>query len=371
MPPGNLFTTYDPRKIIRLLCICWMIMKATSFKLWLADRIFPLIPVNENLSSLPPIFHLLLLITSFACMAWLVVFPGKKMAMLLVVVELLSCLLDQNRWQPWEYQFICMIAVYSFINDEKKQLFTWQLIITGLYFFSGISKFNSAFIHDIWHNLFLRRWLGVTEITPWLTRLGYLLPLLEMGAAICLFFKQTRWIALWILITMHFVILLMLGPLGLEMNVVIWPWNVLMPLLLFILFSRQCFQPGKIRYWRPVTWLILVCWWMLPWLQLGGHWDKYLSSVLYSGGVPQLFICTDNVVAKKELGSLMTDGYKVIPCTPALSTYQWGIFEMKTAPYPESRIYKAIVKKWKERYPGVNHFYLYTPGFSYKLEELK
>ena len=93
--------------------------------------------------------------------------------------------------------------------------------------------------------------------------------------------------------------------------------------------------------------------------------------MLYSGGVEQLYICSHNPAAKKEMNAYMDKEFKVIPCSPVLSVYKWGVAEMNTAPYPEKRVYKAIIKAWEKKYPGTtDRFYMYKPGFTYKVEEI-
>lgn len=371
MSANNISSTKGTRKVIRLLCITWLITKAICYKLWLADRLFPLVPVHDSMTMLPSMLHTVLLVISLGGMLVLFISPNKKIAALLLMAELLSCLLDQNRWQPWEYQFIFMLAVYLSFKDEKQVRFCWQLIIAGIFFFSGLGKLNSAFIHDVWQNLLLHRWLGIRPVGIWVSRFGYALPLIEMLSALCLLTSKARKPAIWILILMHVIILLMLGPLGLNMNAVIWPWNVLMPLLLIFLFYDDPFEVDRSFFRRPLAWLVMICWWILPWFQLAGYWDKYLSSVLYSGGVEQLFICTNDRAAKQALSNYMDSTFKVIPCEPVLSVYKWGVTEIRTAPYPEKRIYRAIISSWKKKYPNItDRFYLYKPGFSYTVEEL-
>ena len=362
----------DTGKILKAICITWFITKIICYKLWAADRLFPLVPVNKILLSLPPILHSSLFMISLGCMVFILFFPGKKIAALLLITELLSCCLDQNRWQPWEYQFILMLSTFVFIKRDADIRFSWQLIIAGIFFFSGISKLNSSFIHDSWQNLILHRWLGIGDFGITVVRLGYALPLIELSAAICLLINRTRKAAVLVLIFMHIIILLMLGPLGLNINAVIWSWNLLMPLLLISLFYRSSFKFDQLFAAKPFTWLIVLCCWLLPWLQLAGYWDKYLSSVLYGGGVEQLFICTDDPKAKTEMSAYMDNEFKVIPCSPVLSVYKWGIAEMRTAPYPEKRVFNAIIESWKKRYPvSSNRFYMYKPGFKYKVEEIR
>ncbi len=357
---------------IRLIAITWIITKLLCYKLWLADRLFPLVPIHESLEQLPAFFHSALFYVSLAAMFLLVVFPGKKLAALILVTEILSCLLDQNRWQPWEYQFILMTAVYVFAKEDKELRRSWMIILVGIYFFSGLGKLNSGFIHDIWQNLMLRRWLDIAPGNILLTRSGYALPLIEMAAALALLFSPFKKIALWILLCMHVLILVMFGPAGLNINAVIWPWNILMPILLFGLFYKDSFYWKNLLVRKPMNIILVLCCWILPWFQLAGYWDKYLSSVLYSGGLEQLFICTEKPLAKEQMYNYFKKDFRVIPCANVISVYEWGIKEMNTAPYPERRVYKAIIRSWEKRFPGGgDQFYLFKPGFSFKLEKWK
>lgn len=361
----------DLSGLIRLISLAWIITKMICYKLWFSERFFPLVPVHEILSGLPAILHSTLFVISIGCMLLLLVSPGRKTIMVLLLAELLSCCLDQNRWQPWEYQFIFMYATFVFCKAEKDVMISWQLIVAGLYFFGGVGKLNSGFIHDTWKYLMLHRWLDIGQVNIWVTRAGYLLPLVEMIAGFCLLFSRTRKPAMWVLILMHLLILIMLGPAGLSINHVVWPWNILMIFLLYSLFNNKSFSVNAEVIRKPASWVVIICWWILPWFQLSGHWDKYLSSVLYSGGVEQLFICTDNPAAKKDLGKYMDSSFSVIPCSPVLSVYNWGIREIRTAPYPEQRIQKAMIRAWKKKYPGkTDRFYIYKPGFAYTVKEI-
>ena len=367
----NIFKANGSGKIIRLICIAWFVTKLICYKLWLADRLFPLVPMHDSLTMLPSVLHSILFLISLGSILLLSISPNKKIAVLLLTAEVLSCMLDQNRWQPSEYQFIFMLLVYVSYKDEKQVRFSWQLIMAGIFFFSGLGKLNSAFIHDVWQNLILHRWLGIRSVNSLVLLAGYALPLIEMIAAVCLLMRKTRKPAVWVLTLMHAFILLMLGPIGLNSNTDIWPWNVLMPLLLFSLFYDRSFEYNKRFFRKPLAWLVLLCWWVLPWFQPAGYWDKYLSSVLFSGGTEQLYICTNNPSAKKEMAVYMDKEFRVIPCTPVLSVYKWSVMEMKTAPYPEKRVYRAIMDAWKKRYPGnTDRFYMYKPGFAYTVEEV-
>lgn len=361
----------DPGFIVRLVCTCWIITKLLCYKLWLAYRFFPLVPVHDALHVIPPVIHLLLLCISLTGMAGFVFFPSKKMGWVILIAEVLACLLDQNRWQPWEYQFLCMLGAYLFIENENKKQFCWQAILVGLYFFSGLNKCDHHFIYNVWNNLLLKNLAGIAQPGTWLLRAGYCIPMIEMFAAIALCFGRSRNLAAWLLVLMHIFNLLVFGPLGLRTNEVIWPWNLLMPILVISLFYKKNAGHFTLPLMKPIyTIIILIAWWALPWLQLAGYWDKYLSGVLYSGRVEYLYICTDDLNAHYRLSGCFTKSQEKMECITALSVYQWGMQEMNSAPYPEKRVYRSIAADFNKLYPkAVNHFYLYRGGFSKKITE--
>jgi hypothetical protein len=361
-----------PALIVRLLLLCWIVTKLLCYPLWLGERFFPMVPVHSILSAVPLYWHQVLLWSALFFMLLCLVFPGRKLALFILIPELLSCLLDQGRWQPWEYQFLFMLAAYVFYSNQQYLFTAWQLMLAGLYFFSGLSKINPAFIHDVWNHLFLHNWLGIYTNHEMIFRLGYALPLVEMLAAGLLCFERFRKVGIILLAAMHLIILALFGPLGLNRNPVIWPWNLLMPVLLVLLFYRQSFLPQRNFFTKIFSWVMVGCFCILPWLHLADRWDHYLSFTMYSGGIGQLYLCTDDPAALQKMGKYMGSFRNgMIPCRYPVSVYHWGIREMNTAPYPQLRVYQSIGRQWKNRFPGVAvKFYIYTSGFSPRVEEL-
>jgi hypothetical protein len=358
--------------LLKLVCICWLVTKLICCKLWLASRFFPLVPVHDFLQAAPAVLHTILLGISLTGMLLFCVFPAKKIAAIIFIAELFSCLLDQNRWQPWEYQFVCMLGAYIFLKDENRIKYCWQLILVSLYFFSGLNKCSPYFIYNVWDNLLLKKLAGIAQPPWWLLKAGYAAALIELLAALALCFAPTRKVAVYTLSAMHLFNLLSLGPTGLQINMAVWPWNLLMPLLLAGLFYKEPFVFLKYRYYKPFyTAIILLAWWGLPWLQLAGYWDKYLSGVLYSGSNEYLYICSNNGVAYKRLSGCLMPANKNMPCDTAISAFKWGMQQMNTAPYPEERVYRAIAASFNKMYPtSTNRFFLYQGGFHKKTREL-
>lgn len=356
--------------MLRWMMIAWIVTKMLSFNLWTANRTFPLVPVLDILEKIPGLFQQCLFFFSLAAMATMFFLPGKKLALSILLAECLLCLFDLNRWQPWEYQFLFMLGVYSFAGNRPITRLNWQVIIIGLYFFSGFFKLNSGYTHDTWQNLVLQKWLGINNIPLWLLRAGYMNGMIEILAAVGLLFSTTRKWAVLILVLMHVFILLLLGPTGLNLNNVVWPWNILMPVLLIGLFN----EPGKIlslpdRHSYKLA-IVCVAWLILPFFHMKGFWDKYLSFALYSGGTEHLYICPCNHIPE-EIKKFEEPAYSILPCKKMISLYNWGMKELNVVPYPELRNYRAIAKKIDQKIPEGNKYYLFKTGFRPEWRRLK
>lgn len=361
----------SPALILRLMLLTWITTKFNCYPLWIGSRFFPFVPIHEIFLQLPLIYHDISFWLSCVFMVLTFVFPKKVFVIIIISLEIFSCILDQNRWQPWEYFFIFMMAAFVFVKGRDKLFFNWQIILVGLYFFSGISKCNTAFIHDIWKGLILHNWLGFksfTIITPWM---GYVIPTFEMTAAMLLFIPRYSKLAVVMLCLMHLFILLLLGPYGLNMNNVIWLWNLLMPLLLILLFYRNPIIPLRIFFSDLFTWIVILFIGILPLLNLFGKWDRFLSFTLYNGATEQMYICTEDMDALNKmsiyLGKIRNEA---VPCKFPISVYSWSMKEMNSPVYPEERVFRSIGHQWKKQFPNSPvKFYIFYPGFGAKVKE--
>ncbi len=343
----------------------------SSYKLWTAHEGFPSLPVAGIFGGWSAEIQWALFGLSLGLMVLNVVKPGKPAVAVLLFLEVVMCLADQNRWQPWQYQYMFMLGVYLFVQSENQRKFGWQFIMISTYFFSALWKFQPAFIYDMWLGFILKRWLHIYDIPSWAFRAGYLLPLVEMVSAFLLCFAATRKWGIAGLSLMHVLVLVMMGPFGLDVNYVLWPWNLAMPVLLILLFNRNSVIWSRLQMRPLFTLLVLVCWGLLPWLNKAGMWDRYLSSVLFSGGAPYMYVSTTNPVALKEMKPYMRNNCRM-PNGRAVSTSDWAAKEMHTIPYPEYRSFKNIALAWQKRFADSSaRFFIIKTGFKPVYEEIK
>jgi hypothetical protein len=356
--------------IIRTVSIAMLVTQLCCYKLFGAHPGFPSLPVAGIFGGWPAVVQSGLFYTSLLLMVVTAVRPMKPVVALLLALQLVICLADQNRWQPWQYQYLFMLGVYLFVASESQRRWGWQIILISTYFFSALWKMQPAFIHDVWLKFILYGWVHIYDMPAWAYRAGYALPLAEMGAVIMLCFAPTRRIGMWTLVGMHSLVLLMMGPLGMMVNYVLWPWNAGMIAFLLLLFNRYPVEWSRQQLKPVFNLLVILCWAVLPWLQSKGKWDRYLSSVLFSGGAPYMYISTTNPVAMRELKPYFRSNC-TMPYGRSVSTYDWASREMHTIPYPEHRSFINIARQWQERYQDTSaRFFILTTGFKPVFEEI-
>ncbi len=349
--------------ILRITGLCWLVAKLYSYKIWMAYRLLPLVPPFRVLLKVPPVVHSILFVLSCMGLLYIISVPAKRMFLgIFLIIEISACLLDQHRWQPWEFQYICIVYIY-FVNYKRMPSTIMQafiMICACLYFYSGLSKLNPGFLADIWGKMILQQFFHWPQhvILHWpIYYAGYAIAALEALAGLGLLHNTTRKACATALIAMHLFALLWLGPLGLHTNAVVWPWNVLMMAFLYL----ACLRPQvPVRITAGKHWLyvpnlpIIILFGIMPAFGLANKWDNYLSFSLYSGKLSYLTICINSVDNAQPLrpfaNSKTTNGY--CGTNASINVYNWAINETGVPPYPELRVYKEIGRQFAQRYPN-------------------
>lgn len=351
------------KKIIatRLIYFFWLIAKIISWKLWLAERAVPVVP-PFNFLYVPSIIHLILFILSLIAIIVLFIFPIKKVLQLsVIIIEILSCLLDQNRWQPWEYEYIFItLALLINYKNDKSALSVIAFIFVAVYFYSGLSKINVIFSQGIEHVLTRAGIFHKSNSHLYnflIYHIGYASGIIELSLGIGLLFKRTKKISAILLIIMHFFILVTFGPPGLNYDVIIWPWNVVMILILYVLFiSQPCISIEYKIIKRRWNILFFILFGIMPIFNFFGYWDYFLSSSLFSLKTPNLFICISKPGSSEELQPFFVINKNKFLCDSnsiTINVRTWSFQELKVPVYPELRVYKSIKAQIIKSYPGI------------------
>jgi predicted DCC family thiol-disulfide oxidoreductase YuxK len=326
--------------------------------LWVDSRFWPLTPV---LNILPPVPYPFDWIIFFALIGVLtaVVVAARPKPYIWLAVALVSAMvfLDQERMQPWVYQYLFMLAalgLFSWRHDDVAgrdlTLNICRFIVASIYFWSGLQKLNPEFFnsHFVWVLA------PIKEIFPaeaW--RLFYIFaratPFIEMGIGVGLLFTRARPAAIAAAIAMCAFVLFTLGPLGHNWDNIVWPWNITLALIVLVLFAgwkasspRDLFLVGR----HPLRYAILALFGVLPLAYFFNVWDSYLSWSLYSGttNVATIYM-SDTVKARlpNAVQQLVKTDDRQRNFVPLVDL---AFADLNVPPYPETRIFKSVARRF-------------------------
>ncbi len=342
-------------KSIKIITIMFLIGGLIiSFKLWLGDRLFPLVPFIDGLESILHSFNYMLFLFLILSLLYEIYKPNKWSLASGLIILLLFLLQDQNRLQPWVYIYILILLPFCFFHflktSEKNLIAPIKIIFITMYFWSGIQKANSNFINggfaQILVNLFkIQDPQTIKNLLP----LGYVIPMIEILIAISLVSKKLRHLGVFLAIITHIFILIYVSPIGINNNFIIYPWNVAMILLVITLFYKDDadfifldINHIKTTFFNSAYVLFLG---LLPILNFWGQWDDYLSFSLYSEKSKIFYIA----ISDKYIGQFdhKFDDYFLklddnIQGGKVINVNKWSMKELNVPIYPEIRVFKKI-----------------------------
>ena len=355
--------------ILKFTSVFWIFTKLFSYNLWHSERLFPLIPPFDFLENIPNFIHLSLFFFALAGIAFVGFFPKNKFILgITIIIEISSCLLDQNRWQPWEYQYLLTFLFHFFyFKNQKQSINYFSFLLIVLYLNSGLHKLNGSFLYVVWEKMILIKFLGLNfnQINnTYIHFAGLFLGLIEVLSAIgCLFFKNKKIFAL-LLVGMHLFILVLVSPIGVNYNSIILPWNVLLIILILIVFynndSKVSFSNLIIGF-NKIPFILLG---ILPFFCFLGLYDNFFSFNLYSGSLKYFRICVDENKISPKYKPYFDNIKSNCGTKKVISGNDWSLKELNVVIYPEVRFYKGIIKKWKEKNPDSDaQFFIYQYPF--------
>ncbi len=328
--------------ILRITALFWVVFKAMSSHLWLSwGRTFPELPLFEVLTFIPSLASDGVAILSLLFMVVAFFKPNRVFLIIVFTLELLLMSLDQMRWQPTLFQF--MMTLLIFILKPRSFKFYVMLLLSATYVFSGLHKFNLGFSNFVWAKFFLVDTMGVsTEIaySRVVKALGFLLPVLEIVGGILIWTRfQTRgWI---LLISMHVLLLLALGPFGSNYNSIVWPWNMMMILLAFLFLKQESPSFNKQLLFNSRGVILSIIIGVLPILGFIGKYPPQFSFDLYSGKMSYLYVDTSCV-------KIINTDVKTIDFEQKLylSVFNWSMQELNVPVYS----YAPLLNNFKLHY---------------------
>lgn len=344
------------RMLLLKWALCAAILTAVIFspKLWMTDRAFPTLPLLNWLPDLPQAASLALAGLIVLSTLTVALLPRPNTAIFATIaLTALSVAFDINRLQPCVYQYTLILAGLALMQwdapSSARSKAAWAVCavpIVAVYFWSGLQKANMTFGSDIFPWL-LKPVFGET-IVGYLRPYWFLAPAAECSLGILLLVPRTRVLGLAGATFMHGLLLLALGPFGLNYNSIVWPWNFWILTMAYILFLRNPDPVLKAAWTTALGKVVVLLIGIMPAFNFLDRWDGFLSASYYSGRLRDgwLYLSPKGVL---HLPIRYSAGNKALvqesPKLYRLDITQWAIGEMNVPPYAEPRIYEEIVRK--------------------------
>jgi hypothetical protein len=321
--------------------------------LWLATREYPLMPIFPSWPLAPPVFGpWLLAVTLFSLVVAARFFRPAIMVFLAATLYLYAC--DQNRGQPWMYLYWVMLLLN--LLPERIALAACRVVLSLVYVWAGIQKLNGAFfrVMPAWFVQPAIDWGWPHAVVAGLRAGVAMTPFLEIFIGAGVWFPKMRRFALGAAVVLHGASLMLLGPLGHNINLVVWPWNIAMMALLLVLFGAKALASLP-HTWRELrqSWsgaLVVGLCGLLPVLSFFGWWDSYFSFALYSANVSRadLYVTVsfrDHLPARLRPYVDPVENFNPAFQLPYVFEHpRWGAAEMHVPPLPEPRAFAIMFR---------------------------
>lgn len=328
---------------------------ALSINLWLPIRGFPLLPIVDFLEYSPLWISYFLLILFLGSLVTAIFNNSKIWVFLILGSIILLGLQDQMRWQPWVYIYSLILYCLLFSKNDKdldiKTLGCVQLLLIGIYIWSGVHKLNQNFIDFTYHDI-LKSVFRITNQGAFinLRPFGYSIPALEILTGLFLLIPITRKVGVYLAFIIHIFIILYLSPLGINKNQIVIPWNISMVLFVFLSFyqtkNKIAFKAAKKDRTTIQKVLIVLLIWIMPFFNFFTWWDSYFSFSLYSDKVSDYYIA----IEEDEIGKIDKRLFSFFVIIPNLKGGQlidvnkWANKELNVPFYPEDRVFEKLSK---------------------------
>jgi hypothetical protein len=323
-------------------------MVALSWPLWVGGPNVPPVPFLRGLPEPPAIITSSLaggLVAGLALglfgLAWRAAIRGSVLAMAVLV------LLDQNRLQPWAYEYLILGLTLS-AAPEAWGLRLCRLFLIALYIHSGLSKLDVTFADELGLQ-FLQaatRPLGLRpEGWPESARrtAALLMAGAELAVGVGLAIRRTRRVALGGAVALHLSLLGILGPWGLGHSWIVLAWNLAVLAEDLLLFGPKPGGDRNIgRGFPPVGWVVVAAG-LLPFAERAGRWDAWPSFGLYASNNER----TEIYVHESDLSNLPPSLRAHLIRTDdgpwlRLDATGWSREERGVPTYPSGRVGDAI-----------------------------
>ncbi|MBA3662778.1 MAG: hypothetical protein H0W61_01030 [Bacteroidetes bacterium] len=290
--------TAIPRRLFYLRTIVTLgifISFFLSMNLWGGGRYFPSIPVFEQFHLTPPFDYVLVIVSALFLLASLLFRNTRMFIFLSLLINVFLLLLDLNRLQPWFFVYNAVLIVFLFYNGrvDNSNKFTSvfifiQMIVASVYVYNGVSQLmNPIFIETDFNDIILPLKKVVSERQfIFFLKTGKVVPYVMIFIGIGLLFRQVKYLAISLGLCMHLFLFVLLFPSAGNSNYALWFMNLVFGTMIILLFSgktQQRYFSYSFLFQKPLFYLILLAFWVMPAFNHSQRWPDALSSNFKSG----------------------------------------------------------------------------------------
>ncbi len=342
------------RRLQACYALALALLLLVTWKLWAGTTGFPQVPAFVGLLAAPRDLGLPLLLLSQAAAVGVALLRRSWSAFwgIQTAFVLLSFGLNQHRLQVWAYH-LAIAGLITACSRPGQALRRLRWLTISIYAWSAVSKLDAGFAAGPGRTLLGGLFSAVGLEIPAGTlgqALPWVMPAGELAAAAALAWPRFCRVGLGLSLAMHALLLLAVGPLGLQHEPGVQIWNLLFIAQNVLLFAgpKQAASPEPAETAGPAPGLfreagILVVL-ALPGLQPWGYWDVWPSWAVYStrGGWTTSFIHRD------DLQKLPPDVAPFLGEPPPLSDWHpididaWSLKVLHCPVYPQPRFRLAV-----------------------------
>ena len=352
--------------ILRILIVVgfWILVFVT-FRIWVGTGNFPTIPMLGKLAEVP-LWVDWILLALLAGTSTAIFFSKRQTAATLVSAGVLVALiiLNQHRLQPWAYLTLIQLFVLGSRND-RLSIALMRAVIVSIYVFSAISKFDFAFFEHQGLR-FTDTLLGFVGGNPHLMAprdksfFIWAIPIGELVVGLGLGWRGTRRFAVGLSLVLHAILIVVLGPLGLNHHSGVLIWNSLFAAQVLVLFGWQTpidqddQQPSSIANYLAIVVATVAC--LLPIGELFGYVDHWPAWSLYSDRTEKVELFIDAEEAHKLPPELLKHLGPPLPLQTWRKFYleQYSLAATRAPIYPEDRFQTGVANAVIRRCTFIN-----------------
>jgi uncharacterized membrane protein YphA (DoxX/SURF4 family) len=355
----------------RIVALAFLAGIALSYPLWFGPRSLPYVPLTRWF-ELPALFQDIGAALLCIALVRLAIVPGGRRALLApVLCSALLVIADILRAQPWVYMYCSLLSILALsLPDRKHQplislsasLACCRIVLAAMYIYAGLHKLNPYFAPDVLAFLMS----PLSELAPAafnkaLPILAIALPIMESLAGVCLLVPRLRRLGVIGALFMHGVLLLLLSPLGINWNVVVWPWNLALMALIWLLFwpvtaaadTAAPAQPEAMaRRGRHALAATVVLFMVLPALSFWNLWPGYFSYALYCGNTCKGYLEFADSTSKNLPAAARELAKGKAWESSQLSIFSWTLKELRVPPFPEPGYLVSLSRKLNSSLPA-------------------